>query len=166
MGINTLSQKLIRHMEEEIALLDSFAKIEESVRLYIRESDWENLNAALLEIEPVSVGIEKAEEQRGAVYTELREALGEPAQAGFYQVAVRLDSDKREQLSALYRTLKLSVIKIQGITWSIDAHVRAVGNTISQVLDELFPHRKGKIYGNTGESRAADSGPILINQSL
>ena len=166
MHIKNLSRRLIALMGKEILLLNEFEQTEQMVRQYIRESDWGKLNTTLKMIDSLSDSIDEVEEQRHSVYQKLRSLVGEGPNTNFYQVVVHLDPETREECASLYRGLKMAVIKIQGITWSIDAHIRAVSNTIGSFLDEVFPHRKGRMYSKQGTAKVGDTGPMVVNQSL
>ncbi|MBN2509288.1 MAG: hypothetical protein JXB03_03385 [Spirochaetales bacterium] len=161
-----LGKNLANLMQREVTLLEEFARIEKSIRSHIHESDWDGLNDDLSMIEPVTAQINETEEGRHKVFTSLCGSLGKEPWEGFYHIIVHLEPGQRDECARLYRVLKLSVLTIQGITFSIDAHVRAVSLTVGKALDQLFPHRKGKLYSKTGTSVAADAGPMLVNHRL
>ena len=166
MTIHEQGKMLVSLMQKEVTLLDEFARLEKSIRLHIHESNWDSLNDDLSMIEPITAQINETEEDRNRVFTGLCSAMGEEPWSDFYHIAVRLSPELREECSSLYRVLKLAVLTIQGITFSIDAHVRAVSSTVGQALDQMFPHRKGKIYSSKGTSITGDSGPMVVNHSL
>lgn len=149
-------------MAEEDSLLTEFFCREEEVKKAIEACDWKSLEILLKELEPITQTIEEVENRRNEAFTELRAMVGEPEDAGFYQVAVRLHPKERDECALLYRKLKVTVMRLQALTCSIDGYVKAVSGTMQQVLNEVFPYRKGKIYSKAGCTQDV-SGPLVLN---
>ena len=150
----------------EIEVIEQFTRREEVIRTLISENNWEGLKDALDEIKPVATMMEEWENTRAVLFRKLREAVGESENAGFYQVIVHLPHDRRNALSVMYRRMKTSILQLQGITWSIDAYVRAVTGTMNQILNEMYPHRKGNLYAGNGAPAEGEASPLLLNHRL
>ena len=106
------------------------------------------------------------EEERDALFRELKVQLEMPKQAGFYAVIVRLPGEEREQLSERYRTLKKAVLQFQGVIWSIDAYTRTMSTTFQEILYSLYPHKRGTMYEKSGRQRATGNDPLVVNKRL
>ncbi len=153
-------------LEREIALLGEFGGNEEAIRSSIFENDWSGLERMLRACEPIVEAIDNLEKERSGLFDDLKRILREDPSAGFYQVIVRFPHEERERSSTLYRSLKREVLKIQGITWSIDAHVQSVTAVMQQILNEQFPHRKGRLYCRKGNATKPQETAIVFNRSL
>ena len=153
-------------MSDEIGLLERFCEAENELKRAIVENEWDSIERVIHGMKPIAAELEKVEWTRHDRFTALRNLLGEPEGAGFYQVAVRLPQQERESLADHHRRLKLTVLRIQAIGWTIDTHVRTISLTIHQILDELFPYRRGKIYSRRGDAAPARSNPMILNHSL
>ncbi len=158
--------KLIRFMEEETIALNIFAKKEDKLRLFIQQNDWENLNKCIHSMESMSDKIEKLGEERQKEFNRVKNHFGKNEDVGFYQIIVHLPAAQRDNCAKVYRELKLSVLKIQGITSSIDTYVRTVAGTMQQIINEIFPHRKGSIYCRKGNPKLAEENPMVLNRQL
>lgn len=160
------ASELIRIMNQEISLLEDFRAREEELKKLIRESDWENLEELMEGLERIAGWIEVSETKRRRAYAELCAASGAEDTIPFYQAIVGLPDETRTECAELYRSLKFTIVKIQGITWSLDSQIRSVSDTMQAVLNELFPYRKGKLYSRRGTAKTADTEPLVVNHHL
>lgn len=160
------SQELAEVMENECKLLTQLRNAETELKGSIHAKDWEGLDRVMKQMELLSENLADLESSRHEAYETLRDGMGLPFDATFYQVIVRLPPDFRDHLAELYRTMKFTIFGIQAITYCIDEHVQTINGTMHQILNELYPHRKGNIYSKEGRSRQADSNPLLVNRSL
>jgi hypothetical protein len=138
----------------------------EKVREHIFSHDWQALSKGLQEMDDASHRVTEIEAERNEIFGELRYLVGAKEGSGFYSVVVRLEPELRDSLSALFRNLKVEVLQLQGITWSIDAYVKSMCETIQEILRTAFPHRRGTMYEKSGKKRDLGSDPLVLNRRL
>ncbi len=157
---------LMEIMKQEIILLEEFRAKEEILQETLKTSNWENLSDLIEEMNRLADWIDSTEKKRNEIYANFcgRNANGE--ELPFYQAICSLDEDLRSECAELYRSLKFATVKIRGLTWSLDSHIRSVSETMQTVLNELFPYRKGKLYSRRGTAKAADTEPLVVNHHL
>ena len=160
------AEKLIRIMKQEVSLLDDFRVREEELRECLRGNDWDRLSELMEEMDRIAGWVEQSDTERQNLYSELCSRSGARSDIPFYQAIVGLPDEMRAEAAELYRSLKFAIVKIQGITWSLDSHIRSVSETMEAVLNELFPYRKGKLYSRRGKARDADTEPLVVNHHL
>lgn len=160
------ANNLIKILNQEVEGFTSAVNRAEAIRSSIFKHDWKNLSHNLEKMDRLSGYLTALEKERVHVFEKLRHQVGEKAEAGFYTVVVRLPEAEQETLSKLFRQLKGLVLQLQGLTWSIDAYTRSLSSTIYDILQEVFPHRRGTMYSNTGRKRANGSDPLVINHQL
>ena len=153
-------------MRQENELLGRFKSAEMEMMEAIRKKDVDRLELCLKTMVELSDSLAELEEQRHITFFKLRDAVGEDQDSSFYQVIVHLPVDTRDQLAELYRSMKFAVLGIQAVTSCLDEHVKSVNGTMQQILNELFPHRKGNMYSKEGTRREAESNPLVVNQRL
>ena len=166
MSIDALSSKLAGLMEKETDLLNEISSQEEKLQKALRANNWEELESIINRISPLSLKMEKVETDRDKVYKKLKEKLEKKEEDGFYSVAMHMKGKTRENCLGGYRKMKVALLRMQGITAGIDQYVRTVGETSRIVLDEVFPHRKGKIYSNNGSAKPVQADPMVLNRHL
>lgn len=164
--MKTLAVELENVMNREYDLICTFSEWERNLNEHVRNRSWNQLQKVMKEAEQVSEEISLCEKERMRIFSELRDASGEEPDAGFYQVVVHLPAEERDRLSRSFRELKLSVLKLRGIIWGIDAYVRAVQGTLKDIIGEMSPMRRGTIYAKNGGPRRAESGPLILNRHL
>ena len=162
----SLCPAILEAMEQEHTLLGRFKSAEMEMTEAIRKKDVNRLELCMRTMVELSDSLVEIEEQRHFTFSKLRNAVGEDHDASFYQVIVHLPVDTREQLAELYRSMKFAVVGIQAVTSCLDEHVKSVDGTMQQILNELFPHRKGNMYSKEGMPREVESNPLVVNQRL
>jgi hypothetical protein len=153
-------------MEREERLIEQFSSWERSMNERVKEKQWKELQQVMVGADEVSKSIDECEKLRAELFEQLRKAVGEAPDSGFYQVAVRLPEKDRNRLSERFRSLKMSVLKLRGIIWGIDAYVKAVQGALKDIIGEISPARKGTIYAKTGTARNAETGALVLNRHL
>lgn len=157
---------LTKSMEKECDFLDSYRFFESELKASIHRKDWPGIEKCIAELTALAGDLSESEASRHRHFEDLRIQCGEPEDATFYQVIVHTERSQREILSALYRRMKLAVLQIQAITWCINEHVQSINDALQEVLEELFPHRKGSIYSKEGTRTEVDAQPMLFSRSL
>jgi len=166
MSIDTLSVKLANLMNEETILLDSISSEEEKLQKALRDNLWEDMEVIINTLSPLSAKMEKVEDARNSTYLKLKSNLNKNDDDGFYAVAMHMKGQNREDCLGGYRKMKIALLRMQGITAGIDQYVRTVGETSKAVLEEVFPHRKGRIYSSRGCEKPVQSDPMILNRHL
>ncbi len=157
---------LVRTMNEERDLLEQIMRLETQLKAFVVERSWEGLVRTVGEIDPVAQRLTEVEARRDATFKELQARLGAGPEAGFYQIVVLLPEAERERMAEAYRRLRLAVLGIQGLNTTIDAYLRTVIQTVHDVLGELYPFRKGKIYSRRGKAKPVHSNPMVVSRRL
>ena len=158
--------RLKGHMERECSLLSRFYECETAMRDRIESRDWDGLEATLEDLAKLADLLVETEIERHFAFEDLRKAVGEGEEATFYQVVVHLPPEEREKLSGLYRAMKFSLFGIQTTTRCMDEHVSTINEVMHNILGELYPHRKGRIYSARGAQLDSGTNPILIDREL
>ncbi|HUX13459.1 MAG TPA: hypothetical protein VMW87_10550 [Spirochaetia bacterium] len=147
-------------------LLDRLSHEEARLQIAVLQKDWIALEACVREMKSLSAGVEECETRRNESYRSLKTSLGLKSGDSFYDVLARLPIDERQELVELYRRLRIGIAKVRSITDGIDAYVTATVGTMRDILDELFPERKGKLYSRTGAAASTDTSSMVVNHRL
>jgi hypothetical protein len=124
------------------------------------------MEAVISNLNPLSETMEETEKQRDLLYKKLKKKLDKKDTDGFYSIVSHMEGSTRESCLSGYRKMKMALLRMQGITAGIDQYVRAVGDTSRAVLNEVFPHRKGRLYSCNGSERHAQADPMVLNRHL
>jgi len=83
-----------------------------------------------------------------------------------FRVSLALPLELRSVLTDAYRDLRLSAMRARIENRALDSFVGVQGSTLSKVIDELFPMRKGRIYGKTGKAREAAPESMVLDAAF
>ena len=158
--------RLFEYMKIELALLETFRETELELKNGINRKDWDGLERCIQKMRELSIELVTVEDKRNHAFIELRDLVGEVETANFYQVIVHLPVEERDFLAELYRAMKFAAVGIRSVTYCIDEHLQTINGTLQQVLNELFPYRKGNLYSNQGEKRETSHNPMIVNERM
>ncbi len=153
-------------MEKETVLLARFADMQGHLQEIVVERRWTGLEKTIGSLQKLSERIEELEQKRYRLFCTLKASLGANENETFTQVISRLAFDERQEMMNLYRKLKIAVIRLKGRSGRLGYYVRILLDSTSQVLGELFPHRKGRLYSRFGRTKAAAEESIVLDQKF
>lgn len=153
-------------LEKQSELLAEFRRKEAELQEAIIERDWPAMDAVIPELERLGDELEELEGQRAAAVAASKEELGLEADSPFPELLAKVEPQDRAELTSLYRTLQIAVLRVRNQTSGIDAYVRNSVRTANTVLGEIFPERKGTLYSRSGAHRPAHGTAIVLDHEL
>jgi di/tripeptidase len=146
---------LKRALREETRTLKDFADLQKNLQQAISKRKWTELNKEIDALRLLADKIEALEEDRIQAYKMLKDSLKTRGREGFTEIASRLPAEERDELIGLYRHLKAAVIRVKASAGLLNYYVQSMSEALRQILEELFPHRKGEMYSRTGKPKEA-----------
>jgi hypothetical protein len=151
-------------LTEQVETLEMIANCERLMQAALLVKDWPSLDTLIRETASCTGEVEALEKKRHRMYRQLIGSDESPGGlAGFLET---LPETERKTLSDLYRRLRIAVMNIQSVTTGIDAYVEAAGTTTREVLEEIFPERRGRIYSRSGASSAGKGTALVLDHQL
>lgn len=152
---------LVGAMDRETALLEVFAREQESLLGSVRVRSWTELESRLARLRRLETRIQVAERERlGALPEDSRDA------DGFLAAVAAMEPEARARLERSYHALNLAVLRVKGSVSRLDHYVGTVMGALGTLLSELLPHRKGRIYSDRGAERQAPALPIVVDRNV
>ena len=162
----TTADRLLGEITHEKELFGRFAEREASLTNVVQDRDWTGLEMALRDLEEVASQIDASERRRHVSFQSLKKELGVSDRAGFQLVLSRLPEDLRRRLLTEQRELKACVARVRSLTGSLGYYFRYVKESVEQIISEVLPHTKGRIYSRHGTTTEGGAGPMMLNHSL
>lgn len=150
----------------QIVLFTDLAREERILADAVVAKDWPTLDRVIRVMNEYSEEIVRADELRSRTYDALRSRIGLPSGGLFSELLDSIPSESREQLSELFRELKVAVMRVRSLTGGVDAYVESSNTTLRSVLQELYPERKGRLYSRSGASTEHAETPVVVNHHL
>ncbi len=149
-------------LRQEAQTLKDFAALQKNLQQAISKRQWAELNKEIDALRCLADKIEVMEENRLQAFELLREALNAEQREGFTAVVVRLPAAERDELISLYRSLKAAVIRVKASAGLLSYYIGSMSDALRQIIEELFPHRKGKLYSRAGKTREAGDESLML----
>ncbi len=156
-------QALFEKMRRQIEVLTAFSQKMYQMREYLMHKDWAGLETAMWKLKLLSKELEHIEEERRKLFSAWCKKLGIGEHATFYEVLSRIDPEEHRPWIALYRDMKTAALKVKTASSFMDSYARSASAVISEILGEMYPFRKGRIYSPKGISKPIDQNPLIVN---
>jgi hypothetical protein len=171
-----LTETFKKILRDEAQTLREFAAGQKRLQELIGKRQWTKLETQIAELKRLASSAETLENRRFQTYQQLKASVGfghesvpEHGQGeaeNFAEIVTRLPPSDRDELFGLYRQLKLAVIRVKGNAGLLGFYLRSLSETLQKVLEELFPHRKGRIYSRSGKARDAGDDALVVHRHV
>ncbi len=160
-----LVETLKGQMERESDLFLAMGREMERLRDSVILKKWTAGLAIAQDLERFAHGIEEADAARDQTFTSLCVSLGLPPESVFSSLLPHVETEQRIPLEGSWRNLRTSVVKLGTATNRMRYFSEALAGTLGKVLEEVFPHRRGKIYSRRGTATSVNDA-LLVDRKL
>ena len=157
----------------ECELVQNAAVIQENIRLSVIEHKWadfEDQIKAMNAIENQLVNLENEREQLFTAFEALTHYNGfsgtNDPKRRFYAMASILPENQRNELTAIYRSLRLEAMKLRIANEVLMTYLAQVNSTVKEFFEAAFPERTTKIYTSQGIHHTHDMRSMVLNHSF
>jgi hypothetical protein len=167
-GGNPVSAACTAVLRREIELLEKIPALQTLVRDAVINREWADYEAYLEAIGRIGAEFEVLETERDRLFAAVssEDPQDTDEKDRFYAMSARLPENERNELTALYRRLKLQTLQIRLANDTLMDYIRETKSAISGMLESAYPDRKGKIYSRNGAEREADMKSVVLNHSF
>ena len=166
MNLDEYTVKLEDCLKRQLEAFRNFYSVEEKIKQQIVLKNWTELNSEIAYLQKQAEKIDKIEMERNNIFNAMKLYCNDNSVSSFYAFISKYCPEKSIFLNSLYRDLKVSVIKVKALTMRIDTYLSTISTTVTKVLEEAFPMRKGTIYDNKGANKVAAAPPLLLDRQL
>ena len=115
----------------------------------IYQKDYEKLESLSSDFEKSCLQIEEIDAKRSECFALLKEELGLPANADFYQSISRVeDKNLASSISSFFTQMRITVSHIQSSIWIVDSYLKAIHGVLNQTMSSIAPGGNVGIYSN------------------
>ncbi|MDA8408848.1 MAG: hypothetical protein M0001_00490 [Treponema sp.] len=161
----TFLADLLAAIESEIGGFEACVAVQKDFEKTIEARDWMALQAAMASLDGCLAEIARLEECRAGAEALLRADIGAPGE-GIPGLLFHVTEPARSQLSDLHRRLRVAAMRVRLENAAIGDYAKSSGELLGEVLRELFPDKKGKIYGPSGRAVEPGHDAILLNTAM
>jgi hypothetical protein len=156
-----LAAALRASMDREAGLFVRLGGEIESLRESMQARSWGTGLAIAQAIERSAGVIEEADDARADAFVLLRDHLKLPQATAFSAVLPALPDGIREELEGSWRQMRVSLVRLKTATSRMRYSAEALAGALNAVLEQVFPHRRGRIYSRRGTPTAVVGTPVV-----
>ncbi|MFP4363941.1 MAG: flagellar export chaperone FlgN [Spirochaetia bacterium] len=157
-------EALKESFRQQITLIQQFSECERDMHTYLVQKSWEKLQMTISQLSGYAEKIRKYEDIMAEGIGELKESYGMKPDDTIYRLLLHLPAEERDEWAALFRALRIAIVKMSTLTAAVDSYLQTNMQSLKGMLDEVFPHQKGKIYSKSGYTRNSEGDAMLINK--
>ena len=158
---NTLAFSIV--LLKEIELLEKIPPLQKMIRDAVIKREWTDYELLMQSMSEIGAQFEMLETERESIFKAL--SVGEDSES-FYAWAARLPEKEKEEMSSLYRKLKMITLQIRISNDTLMEYLREAKSVVSGLLERAYPDRRGKMYSRNGIEREVDMRSVMVNKSL
>jgi len=156
----------------EYELIGEAAGIQEKIRNAVSNRLWDDFHNHVHVMNSIEKKLTDIENEREQLFTSFEmqknhAGYGEKDPVNrFYEITAFLPENQRNDLYAIYRSLKMEALKLRIANDTLMVYLSGIKSTYKDFLDLFFPDRGGKIYTKAGTHIAHDMRSMVVNQSF
>jgi hypothetical protein len=159
---------------KQIELIMEATVMQDKIRLAVLNREWEGFDnniSVIYGIEKKLSFLENEREEIFAAFETMNQITSIKAddinvKSRFYSIACKLPETQRNELTEIYRSLKMETMKLRIANEDYMSYLAGIRTMIKDFFDIAFPERGGKIYTPQGTHLSHDMSSMMLNQSF
>ena len=154
-------ERLISLMEQERKLLDDFTEASGLMRAGLHKRDCPALEASLKKMDGMADRMEAFELKRNSLADRL--CSGEDS---LEKKISELPAETRRRFQYTRSELKARLVTVRSRIRGVSGYANSRSRLGRELMEELIPSTRGRMYDNKGRSASAGRDPILVSHKL
>jgi hypothetical protein len=154
----------------ECELVQRAAALQNLIRTAVEKREWTDFESHFSALAGVESQIALLEQERETLFTQCGGGrageLDASAKSRFYLFASTLAEERRNELTAIYRSLKLEALRLRLSNESLMAYLGEAKATMAGFFELAFPDRSGRIYTPRGTPVSHDMRSMVLNRRM
>lgn len=156
---------------QESELVQRAAVLQRLIRDAVEKREWADFEGHFSDMNALGQELAALEQERESLFAELRggaaAAVEHDGDKGcFYALVSRLPAEQRNELTAIYRSLKLESLKLRMANDTLMAYISEARATMAGFFALAFPDRRGQLYTPRGTTVSHDMRSMVLNQRM
>jgi hypothetical protein len=158
---------------QEFELVQIAVAVQEKIRLAVTERQWTAFEDNLSAMNGIESKLEDLETEREHLFSVFKTLVHQQsfsdnmdAKGRFYELVSILPENQRNDLTSIYRGLKLESIKLRMANDDLMSYLLGIKAALKDFFDLAFPERAGKMYTKTGTHSSDDMRSMVLNRSF
>ncbi|GHU48807.1 hypothetical protein FACS1894200_06570 [Spirochaetia bacterium] len=157
----SLYERCTAVLQQEKDLLQTISSMLAKVRQAVITRQWLDFDYLMDELSALGEEFNVLESARVALFQNNLGTADE--QVGFYRLVLRFPLKERQEISALYRALKMDFLKVRIANDILSTYIEEAKTTAASFLEAAFPERKRGVYSRYGTPIEQDMRSLVLN---
>ena len=157
----------------ECELVQCAAGVQEKIRLAVMDREWADFESHIKDMNEIENQLAALDDEREQLFSAF-EALvlknkfsrANDAKGRFYAMASLLPENQRNELTSIYRGLKIEAMKLRIANEALTTYLAGIKSTLKDFFDIVFPERAGKMYTPQGIHLSQDMRSMVVSRSF
>jgi hypothetical protein len=156
----------------ESELVQKAGALQELIQSAVKSRKWTDFEGHFAELGALEQEIAGQEREREALFDKWAEGAGQEKsgptddKSRFYAMVSRLPAEQRNELTAIYRGLKLEALKLRMANETLMSYLKGAQATVKGFFQAAFPDRGGRIYTKYGTPISHDMRSMVLNRAF
>ena len=158
---------------QEFELVQNAVVVQEKIRIAVTDRDWTIFEDNLGVMNSIESKLETLENEREQLFSVFQALVHQQSftdnldsKGRFYALVTLLPETQRNDLTSIYRSLKLEAIKLRMANEALLTYLNGIKSTIRDFFDLAFVERGGKMYTKNGTHFSHDMSSMVLNRSF
>ena len=154
---------------KECELVQNAAAVQEKIRAAIMSREWADFEGHFSVMNAIEGELASLEHEREWLFTDFETSGGrnplnmKDAKGRFYAMASALPENQRNDLTAIYRSLKFEALKLRMANDALTTYMGGIKAMLTDFFALAFPDRGGKMYTPDGKHFSHDMRSMVLN---
>ena len=157
----------------ECELIQEASVVHEKLKSAVIERKWTDFGSHIIDMNNIENRLVSLEDEREQLFSAFETLLQRnlfsgrmDAKGRFYAMVSLLPENHRDDLTSIYRSLKLDALKLRIANEAFMTYLVGIKSTLKEFFDNVFPDRAGKMYTKDGTHLLHDMRSMVLNQSF
>ena len=164
--MNEIIDKYGNLLKAQTALFGRFNTVLTGLRTAVKKKDWPALEEIIGQLNSIGEKIAEIEQNRNDAWFAIKRLTGLSPDAPFNTVAARLPGEYGSSITALTAGLKVAVFQVHETIRGLGYYLSSLAGLIQGIVEEVFPHTRGKLYSRNGRAQQNSENPVMVNREL
>ena len=153
----------------EIELLKKISAAQNIVRQAVINKEWADFDEKTAEVNSLGEEFAVLENERIQLFSVLNDRFlretnsDDTEEKPFYTLIMYLPTEEKQELSRLYRELKMETFKMKSLNESLLTYINEAKTMAAAYLEAVCPARGGKLYTRRGRRVSQDLRSMVFN---
>lgn len=158
-------ERCVLILGREIEVLKKIGALQELTGKAVLNREWTDFEARHQTLNALGFEFEALEAERVELLSKMDAVGGRgDEKQRFYALISCFSPEPRDELTKLYRTLKLEALRVRITNEALVSCLAGAKTLMTGFLEAVFPERAGRLYTPQGTQAAADLRSVVLNR--